>query len=219
MIQGRRYCQLVFSVWTISISMSTGNILFIVLTLAVVVAVILVADSLLNAMIIVSLLANFLVISAQFGKISRGSLGIAAQDWGVPPRKEMPDDDSEEGITRRVDAYEQRLAREVARGTSSEPDRTPDGSQPVDMYGPFYEMWHAYHDTSAYPTPQHHVGVSSAEVNSGIDAAAAYMSQQRARDKRCSDGWASKNADYYAYHFGSELAQAEAKPWWGASEY
>jgi hypothetical protein len=46
----------------------------------------------------------------------------------------------------------------------------------------------------------------------------AIMAQRRSRDKKCMDGWASKDANYYKQHFAEELDEAEAKPWWSSGE-
>lgn len=169
------------------------NILFVTLTFVIVIAVILLADNLTTAMLIVSLLANFLVISSQFGKISKNTLGLNIREWGVP-LSEQKKEIEEKSVFQHED--------------------------PI-IYGPSYEMWHAYQDgyTKCYDEPQAVVGVSCAEKNSGIDAANALMAQRRFRDKKCSDGWASKDANYYKHHFAGELDEVEDKPWWSRHEY
>ena len=169
------------------------NILFIVMTFVIIIAVVLLADNLTSAMLIVSLLANFFVISGHFNKLSKNILGISATNWGKLPAKQT--------------------AEEVAAPVAEAPS-----NQNTDLYGEDYERHHAYQDsyTGCYNEPKPVVGMSCSENSSGIDAMNAIMAQRRARDKKCMDGAASKDVNYYRYHFGSELDEAEAKPWWGA---
>jgi hypothetical protein len=169
------------------------NILFIVMTFVIIIAVVLLADNLTSAMLIVSLLANFFVISGHFNKLSKNILGISATNWGKPPAKP--------------------IAEEVVA-----PVAVPADNQNTNLYGEDYERYHAYQDsyTGCYNEPKPVVGMSCSENSSGIDAMNAIMAQRRARDKKCMDGVASKDVNYYRHHFGSELDEAEAKPWWGA---
>jgi len=53
----------------------------------------------------------------------------------------------------------------------------------------------------------------------GFDELNARIVSQRTRDKKCMDGFVTKNANYYKKHFGRELDEAENRVWWGASEY
>lgn len=181
------------------------NILLVILTFVIMIAVILLADSLTTAMLIVSLLANFLVISAQFGKIHKkvttGSVGPAATTL----QSNMIPDGTDQ-------VQQSELFVEKA---------LPYEDQETNIYGPFYDMWHSYQDTytSAYDTPQIQVGVSAAECNYNVDEANAIMAQRRARDKKCSDGWVTKDANYYKHHYGSELSESEDKQWWGRHEW
>jgi hypothetical protein len=171
------------------------NSLLIVLTCILVIIVIILADNLTTAMLIVSLLANFLVISSQFSKVSKNSLSIGAQDWPRPSTVA------------------------VAPGPT---ESAPEGheEQATDIYGPFYEMWDAYKSsyTDCYDKPQVH---PHGGCNRGydIDGANAYMAQQRSRDKKAMDGWAVKDANFYKHHYGNELDDAENKPWWSRNEY
>jgi len=92
--------------------------------------------------------------------------------------------------------------------------------QDTEMYGPFWERYHAY--TNSYDMYDQHqlpVGRSYSERVNNIDANIAALAGARARDRRCTDGWALKNADYYKYHFAGELDQSEEKRWWGNNEW
>lgn len=53
-----------------------------------------------------------------------------------------------------------------------------------------------------------------------IDAKNAQLTKLRGgqRSRKCSDGWASKNANFYRKNYARELEDYEAKPWWGRQE-
>ena len=63
------------------------------------------------------------------------------------------------------------------------------------------------------------IGNSGAEIDNSVDSNLALLSQQRQRDKKRSDGWALKDADYFRHNYDWELDDYENKPWWGRSEY
>lgn len=52
-----------------------------------------------------------------------------------------------------------------------------------------------------------------------IDEKGSSIAQLRARDRKCTDGWLSKNANAYRKNFGDELEKAEHKRWWGNNEF
>jgi len=52
-----------------------------------------------------------------------------------------------------------------------------------------------------------------------IDNANILVSRQRARDKRCIDGLITKTADYYKSHYNTEFEDSEKAPWWSQHEY
>jgi hypothetical protein len=105
----------------------------------------------------------------------------------------------------------QAAAVDDARGISRD-------EQSVDIYGPFYEMYHQYNNVH-YAQPPSRILNTCSERSNQIDAKVAQYSQSRARDKRCTDGWVTKNADYYKYHYANELSDTENKPWWGREEW
>lgn len=161
------------------------SILFIILTFTIIIGIIILSDSLTSAMIIVSLLANFLVISSHFGKISKNII--------IKPARREFDDQPE--------------AEHKFEPEPEEALRT--------IYGDKFDDWFAHKKgyTECYNAPY------IDGIDSGIDTANALMASKRARDKRCLDGWASKNSDYYKFHFAGELDESEAKPWWGRTDY
>lgn len=90
-----------------------------------------------------------------------------------------------------------------------------------DLYGPQYDAWSAHNRSyDMYPNVRPHVGVSCAENDYSVDTLGTLITQKRgSRDKRAMDGAVSKGVDYYKYHYGSELDEEEAKPWWGRHEW
>jgi hypothetical protein len=53
----------------------------------------------------------------------------------------------------------------------------------------------------------------------GVDQANVEMARRRARDRQAIEGQASKDVNYYRYHFANELDEAEKKRWWGNHEF
>ncbi len=164
-----------------------------------IIVVIILADSLTTAMLIVSLMANFLVISSQFNKLHKGSLDIGIKEWDKPPA----------------------TTQSSPTGGEDMPLPEPSSDEQQNIYGPFYGMWDAYRtvDGGIPNKPQLYVHDGSCDRGYDMDSANAYIAQQRSRDKRALDGWAVKDANYYRHHFGGELAAEESKPWWSRNEY
>ena len=181
------------------------NLLVVIIVFAflVVLCVVMFSDSLASAMLIVSLLANSLVITSQFHGLTKlSSIDIT-----------IGDADEETANT---------IADKFSPPTP--PQRYPaDGVNPfTDIYGPEYERYHAYHGPAddpasigMYRTP---VGISCSD-RGGVDANNVNLWQRRARDKRCTDGWASKDANYFRHHYAKELDDTENRVWWGRDEY
>lgn len=90
-----------------------------------------------------------------------------------------------------------------------------------DIYGPYYAEYDAVRRayTDSYKEPQPRVGMSCAERNYDIDAANSIIAAKRTVDRQRNDGWASKDSEYYKYHFAEELEQAEDLRWWGRNEW
>jgi hypothetical protein len=82
---------------------------------------------------------------------------------------------------------------------------------PEDAYGEDYRQ-HAAYDAGHYHIDKY------ARVGNADDAAVD-LARQRTRDKRSMDGALTKDANYYAYHYGDELDAEEKKRWWGNHEY
>jgi len=90
--------------------------------------------------------------------------------------------------------------------------------QNMNIYGEAYEKWDEYRKQRC-DLPEPSVNTSPAECSLSIDTNNMIINQQRARDKRCSDGWASKTSDFYKYHYSDELEKEENKPWWGRTDF
>lgn len=181
----------------------TMNAAFIALTFILLIIIIFLARDMTEAMLIISLLANLLVISGQFGLLSKGLVDITMQDAAAQAASTP-------------DSAAQAPAAGVPDGATDGSSAHPNG----DMYGSFYDQWNAYKDTynSAYDSPRMAVS-TGAEQSYTVDEHNTLIAQQRARDRKCSDGWLTKDKYYYQYHYGSELDDAEAKAWWGRNEY
>lgn len=100
---------------------------------------------------------------------------------------------------------------------SQEPPKSADHAAPS-MYGPEYDEWNSYRFNPA-PQPRIAVASSGAECNNNIDSANALLAQKRTRDRRCTDGWLTKDTNYFRLHYGQEFDQTERKEWWGAKDY
>ncbi len=164
----------------------TLNIYIVVLTFIMLIVVIYMAENVTTAVLIISLMANFLIICTHLSSIEM-------PEW-VDPGKSGGGDS---------EPVEQPI--EVTRHANDE----------YHMYGPDYDRYHQNHTayTTAYAEPKPVIGMSSSELVGGVDAANALMAQRRARDKKCIDGYVSKTADYYRHHFNDELERSENKDW------
>jgi hypothetical protein len=165
------------------------NIYLVILTFIIVIVIIYLAENVTTAVLIVSLLANFLLLCSQLTSISKF--------YSIEPSEE-PQKNVEVSVVEDTDETE------LNTGYGEDHDR-------------WYADHATY--TSAYEEPTPVVSTSCAESVQGGDAAAALMAQKRFRAKKSMDGAISKNADYYKHHFGGELEGEEAKPWWSQNEY
>lgn len=132
------------------------------------------------------------------------------------------------------------LEGESTAVSASTPAKSADSAEPADEAKPevgedvnFYPdmvnymyskdmIEHEAYNTSyseCYKAPMPVIRDSASEIDNSIDSANALMAQRRARDKKCSDGWASKDKNYFKIHYGWELDESEKKPWWGNTDY
>lgn len=74
--------------------------------------------------------------------------------------------------------------------------------------------------TSAYNNAQPIIVDAAGDATMDADQRMNLMARQRGQhEKRAQDGWAIRNADYYKYHFSDELAENEAREWWGEYDH
>lgn len=74
--------------------------------------------------------------------------------------------------------------------------------------------------TLAYDKPRPIPGLGFDENTHNIDNMNTMQWRERGtRDKKRSDGWATKDANYYRYHFADELNYEENKVWHGRNDY
>lgn len=90
-----------------------------------------------------------------------------------------------------------------------------------DMYGTAFDSYEQYKREyiAQQKQPGVPVGRTPDELNYSMDSMATRYIQQSTRDKRAQDGFANKDVNYYRYHFGGELNDAENQYWWGRNEY
>jgi hypothetical protein len=164
-------------------------------------------------MMIISILASFFVISATSSKFTQTIIDAAVKNWGTPELDSTSEEPSQSN------------ASSIASTISSVPDASdsllPPGGPGVDqntnLYGAEYEKHHAYNAsyTDCYTKPQPVIVESPAERDTSLDGRNCLIAQRRARDKKCMDGYISKNSDYYKYFYADELSDTENRPWWG----
>jgi hypothetical protein len=190
-----------------------GDIMFILIAFIMVVAVIAAAENLMTSMLVVSLLTNFLVLGCQINKISNrdkptnlltpyesfgnpGPLGV--DNYGAPPADIYGKNSDLAGPSLDQLLAQQEHDKYNLYTEYNKPSYTPYDSLDPRIY------------TRPLPDGDNAYNVNNSGVN---------ISLNRTRDKRVLDGWATKDVNYYKYHFSNELANEENKPWWGRNEY
>jgi hypothetical protein len=179
------------------------NILFIVLVFIVMIAIVLLSNNLTTAVLLVSVIANIIIMSSP--SLGKNFLSLNATEWGETPEDPEP----------------------VPEVVIPEPEPVPEptapfeGDQSTNMYGMDHEKYHGYHTayTDCYPEVKPVIAASCSERDLTMDGANAFMAQKRSRDKKVMDGVASKTSAYYRQHYAEELDEEEAKPWWGQSSW
>ncbi|QJX71147.1 hypothetical protein F-liban_399 [Faustovirus] len=85
------------------------------------------------------------------------------------------------------------------------------------IYEPSYDKYTAdkVTYTSSYVNPQPVIIDAAGDATMDADQRMNLYARQRFREKRAQDGYTVKNADFYKYHFSDELAENEAREWWG----
>lgn len=169
--------------------------LFIALTFFVIVAIIVLADSLATAVAIISIATSFFVISSISAKIGPKTTSV-----GTPPL-----------------APAEQLPAEEAQAVKSEPsaDVMLNHTDEISMYGEDYAQMRSFVTSYQSPAPRAVSLASMTECTKDVDTLNAQIAARRARDKASMDGATIKDADYWRAWHSDELAQAESAPWWG----
>ena len=166
------------------------NIYFIVLTFVVVLITIILSKDTITAIMIITLIANFIMICINLSKT-------------VKIEKTRPDSSSSSSIN-----------------DNAADDAEDDNLDTPHIYGPEYDIYHKDVETynTAYEDPKFALNRGVTEAFQGVDAMNTYMAQSRARDKKCLDGMVAKTSDFYKHHYSNEFELEEAKRWWGNYE-
>jgi hypothetical protein len=143
------------------------------------------------AMLMVSLIANFLVICLNSTKLA-SKLQLFTSEPPIETIDNIP------------------AANEVN-------DELPNI---LSSYGKDYDDHQIYKASysSCYDEAVPVTAISHSENSHTIDSLNALLSQRRTRDKRSMDGAVSKDSSFYKYYFTNELNEYESKPWWGKLE-
>ena len=166
---------------------------FLAFFYVITIAIILLADDLTMTVAIMALVANMLTIAFCFNKMGSAHKK-ATSDTQVAPN--TPTDSLQSTIN-----------------SIEEVDQNPN------LYGDKTEAHHIY-DSTFNADPAASVVIDSpAELSNDYDSTNALLSRQRYQAKKAIDGHLVKTADYYQYQYANELAESEAKPWWGNTEF
>jgi hypothetical protein len=185
------------------------NLLFLTLTFIVLIIIIFMSDSLSSAMMVISILASFFVISANSSQVTKTI--IEAVDWGKPI-------DCNTSKSPECDKF---LPEEIVTPEPAPPKEPELEPQNTNLYGSEYAKHQAYNTsyTDCYTKPQPIIIDSAADRDTSVDERNCLIGQRRARDKKCMDGYVSKGADFYKYFYAQELEETEMRPWWGRADY
>lgn len=184
---------------------------FIVMTFIVIVAIVMVSDSMTTAASLISLVASFFVIAAIGGKFARLTgidMGTTDSSAAKEPTADTTEDQSQS------QSPSQSQSDQIAAIGSA-----PFGAtQEALMYGADYSNMRSYVTSFPLSEARSTYLATPTECTKDIDTLNAQMAARRTRDKRAMDGATIKDADYYRAHFADELAYAENAPWWGRLE-
>ena len=174
----------------------------LILSFIIIIAIISLCDDLSSAMLIVSILTNFIVLSLCLKKIEKNTVADVAAYKG-----------RDEFIT--PDTAKPSAAANIGPGASGAATNDTPQYNETPMYDQTHINAQNFKDSYfSYPSPKL-CDVSTRNIdNSNIS-----LARSRARDRRGTDGWVTKNANYFANNYGTEFADEENKEWWGRKEY
>jgi type IV secretory pathway VirB3-like protein len=182
--------------------------LTLVLVIVVLIIVIIITKNILLVVIMVSLIANILFISSDHRL--RPLIHRLQQLCGHWSKIE--------GANYHPTETTDHTGHQLTDNQSTDNHVKPMGDV-ADIYGPFYERWHGYRTayTDCYDDQRPDKIIPAYKYN--IDDSGADLARKRFHDKKCTDGWVTKDANYYKYHFSGELDEAESKRWWGRADW
>lgn len=168
---------------------------YIVLAFIVVIAIIYMAKSMASAMVMAGCLAYILIISNNMVNLENNlHLGVSKESSAAtdPAAADILDDKPQ-----------------------AVKDQPP--ADFSDDYKEYDEFRQSY--TNVHNAAPPRVAYDNAEKTYSIDLANTMNATRRFRDQRAMNGTVIRNANFYKYHYGDELEQAENRPWWGRGEY
>jgi hypothetical protein len=178
---------------------------YIILAFIVVIGIIYMSSSMASAMVMAGCLAYILIITNNMANL-QNSINILVDKEnmvsGVNAGGDNPDDGTSAPNILKDDVDE-----------NGEPLQS-DFSGDYKEYDSFRQSY-----TNIYDAAPARTAYSNTEKQYTVDLANTLNATRRFHQKRAMEGAVLKNADFYKYHYGDELEQAENRPWWGRGEY
>jgi hypothetical protein len=161
-----------------------------------------VAKDLATAVLMVSLMTNFVVLSLCITKVCKISYNES---------------------TKQSEQYAEAIKKALDEKPPAEKPSEPAEPLPVNpgtQYAeqPMYEESHiaAANFKDSYFT---YTSPKLCDVSTtSIDNSNVSLARSRARDRKCTDGWVTKNANYFKDNYGTEFVDRENALWWGRNE-
>lgn len=181
------------------------NIYLVILSFIVIIAIIFLADDFTKAVLIISLVTNFLLICGELCAISEKHRE-SRKEPDLDMKRDFTaggDNSANNGANNSVNSIQQGDVDLIH-------DTVVDPNHP---YGEDYDNYMKYKEVE----PMKLTVAPDDDMNAtSIDAKMnQFADKRRLRDKRAIDGRVSKTANYYKYHFDGELDETEKRVWWG----
>jgi hypothetical protein len=164
---------------------------FAILTFIIIVIVIIVSDSLMAAVPVISLLTSFLIINSHFDRAGKKSIALDKTPADTINLVDDADDKWTGGETSTYGA-EYELHKSFIGVSAAEPE------------------WKRVGDTDET--------LGDIDNAADIDSQTASLCRHRSRDRSAIEGAVVKNADYYRDHYNDEFDSAESRTWWSRYE-